>query len=100
MSGYSRRDCREIVVCGLVGFLRKRQKRLEENEGKVYRKGKDTIKSRNKKKLMANTNWFKNKKTEEEKDENLKATMPQEQKAKYVERRKVKKIVKKEMKGV
>ena len=56
ISGYSRRDCREIVVCGLVGFMRKRKKRLEENGGKAYKKGKDTIKTRNKKKLLANTN--------------------------------------------
>ena len=75
--------------------MRKRKKRLEENGGKAYKKGKDTIKTRNKKKLLANTNWFKNRSKD---DCKLKASMPQDQNANHSEKRKVKNIVRKEIK--
>ena len=96
ISGYSRRDSREIIVCGLVGWKRKRMKRLEEKPGKPYRKGKETLKLRTKRKLLANTTWFKTKKTEED---NLRRKGVQGKGGKMGGGKKIGKLVRGESKG-
>ena len=67
-SGYGRRMSREIVVAGILGWLRKIRRRKEEGRG-FYRGAKSTLGLRMKKKLLDPTTWFRNKITEEVKSE-------------------------------
>ena len=59
-SGYCRKQAREIVVCGLVGWRRKLERREKRGE-KQYLSAGDTLEERTKKKLLEKTNWFKEK---------------------------------------
>ena len=63
-SGYDRKMCREIVVCGLKGMRTKVLRRKKAGE-KFYRTARSTLKRRVKKKLTAKTNWFKKKRQED-----------------------------------
>ena len=60
-SGYSWKQAKEIVECGLKGYLNKCERRKQEGKG-FYRKAKQTISSRIRKKLLERTSWFKGKK--------------------------------------
>ena len=64
-SGYTRKQAREAVTCGLVGFRNKVEKRKTMGED-FYRSAASTLKSRVKKKLTAKTSWYKKRKTGEE----------------------------------
>ena len=82
-SGYSRRKCREIVVAGTLGWIRKMMRREESGEG-FYRGAASTIRGRMRKKLLDPVNWYKSKqKTEEE--QKLEKDTPRERKRKRKE---------------
>ena len=53
-SGYSRKQSKEIVVCGVVGWRRK----LERRE-KQYLEAKDTLEKRTEDKLLEKSTWYK-----------------------------------------
>ena len=61
VSGYKRKQVKEIISSGLRGFETKR-KRAEKEKRPFYRKAKDTLKGRIKKKLTEKTKWYKRKK--------------------------------------
>ena len=74
-SGYSRKQAREAIVCGLLGTERKIKRRARQGQ-KFHRKGSTTLLARTRKKLTGKTNWFKNKKKDEAEDmERRKETM-------------------------
>ena len=62
-SGYSRRQIKDIVESGLVGYSR----RVSRQAGVRHRKGESTKKSRIKKKFTGKKNWFKWKRKDGEK---------------------------------
>ena len=68
MSGYERSQAREVVCSGVIGWKRKILRREREQQG-FYRHGKSTLKSRNKKKLLEKTTWFRERKRSEMEDE-------------------------------
>ena len=57
-SGYTRKECREIVVSGALGWKRRMARRLEENK-EFYRSAESTLKNRIKKKLLDPVRWYK-----------------------------------------
>ena len=57
-SGYGRKKCREIVIAGLVGWKRKRSRRLEKGGG-FYRGAASTLGTRIRKKLLDKVTWYK-----------------------------------------
>ena len=63
-SGYDRNKSREIVVSGLVGWMRKRKRREQEGKG-FYRGAESTLKGRIRKKLLDPVTWFKSKPEED-----------------------------------
>ena len=56
-SGYSQEQCREFIVSGIKGFKNKQKNRQKEGKG-FYRKDKDTLSLRVKKKLVEKTSWY------------------------------------------
>lgn len=71
MSEYERSQARDIVCSGVIGWKRKIQRREKEQQG-FYRHGKSTLKSRNRKKLLEKTTWFRQKrKREDEEDDEM-----------------------------
>ena len=68
-SGYSRRKSREIVVAGVLGWMRKWRRRKEQNMS-FYRGAASTLRARLKKRLLDPVNWYKAKEicAEEERD--------------------------------
>ena len=59
-SGYERKQAREIVVCGVVGWRRKLERR--EIEGKnQFLSASETLEKRTDNKLLEKTNWYKEK---------------------------------------
>ena len=67
-SGYQRRKSREIVVSGVLGWLRKRERREKQGTG-FYRSAASTLIGRNRKKLLDPVTWFRGKVTGEEEKE-------------------------------
>ena len=61
--GYEWKQSREIVICGLRGYLNKCDRREKAGET-FYRKAGKTVNSRVRKKLLEKTSWFKSKKKE------------------------------------
>ena len=59
-SGYLKVQVREIIQSGLLGFQSK-VKRCQEQGQSLHRSAGSTLTSRYKKKIMAKTNWYKNK---------------------------------------
>ena len=57
-SGYSRKQTKEIVVYGVVGWRRKLERREKAGQGQ-YLAAEDTLKSRTEAKLLEKTTWFK-----------------------------------------
>ena len=66
-SGYSRKQAREAIVCGLLGVERKKIRRQREGQ-KFHRKAATTLLARTRKKLIGKTSWFKNKKHDKEEE--------------------------------
>ena len=57
-SGYTRNECREIIVSGALGWKRRMARRLEENK-EFYRSAASTLRTRIKKKLdRKSRNWL------------------------------------------
>ena len=67
-SGYDRRQAKEVICCGVIGWKRKVQRREREGKG-FYRLGRSTLKQRNKKKLLAKTTWFREKRKRDADDD-------------------------------
>ena len=59
-SGYTRAKVREIIVCGLLGLVRKEKRRMRQGEY-FHRKASKTLVGRYKKKLTGKSSWFKTK---------------------------------------
>ena len=70
-SGYSLEVTRRIVVAGLKGYERKLFNSRKPGGKKILRTAKESYKGRVKKKMMANTSWFKKRPREEEDDMDL-----------------------------
>ena len=61
-SGYNRKQQYEIIVSALKGNVRKENEMKRKCQGKRYRSGKDSLKSRMEKKLTEKYNWFRRQK--------------------------------------
>ena len=72
-SGWPRRDAREMVVNGLLGWMRKHQRR-EDNHQSFYRSAASTLSMRTRKKLTEKADWYKGKSNGDALD-----TIPEEQ---------------------
>ena len=57
-SGFTRKQASEIVVCGVVGWRRKLERREKAGQ-KEYMEAKDTLEQRTEDKLLEKTNWYK-----------------------------------------
>ena len=55
-SGYSRKETREAIVSGVIGWKRKIKRRQQEGLD-FYRSAQSTLKTRCKKKLLEKTSW-------------------------------------------
>ena len=59
-SGYSRKECREIIISGALNWKRRIERRKEENLP-FYRNAAGTLKNRIKKKLLDPVRWYREK---------------------------------------
>ena len=57
-SGYTRGQAKEIIVCGVVGWRRKLERRSKNNQ-KQYLEAKETLEKRTNDKLLEKTSWYK-----------------------------------------
>ena len=57
-SGYNRKQAKETVVCGLVGWRRKLERREKANQNQ-YLEAKESLEQRTHDKLLEKTNWYK-----------------------------------------
>ena len=73
-SGYSRHECREIVMSGVKSWLRRHQRRKQEGKG-FYRGAASTLQGRMRKKLLDKTTWFRPREEEHEDDEQSQAVV-------------------------
>ena len=64
-SGYEKHQVKEILESGLKGYEKKLEKAKKENRN-IHREACDTIKTRQRKKLLAKTTWYKKKKENNE----------------------------------
>ena len=88
-SGYGRKQTREIVVCGVMGWRRKLERR-EKDGGKQYLEAKDTLASRTEAKLLEKTSWFKgDKKRKQENKKSKYHYQPQQPPAKRMRKGKM-----------
>ena len=69
ISGYERGQTRDVICSGVTGWQRKILRREREAKG-FYRHARSTLKSRNKKKLVEKTTWFRDRDRDEEEEEN------------------------------
>ena len=67
-SGYGRKQIREVIISGVLGWKRKIQRRIKEGKPS-YRSAKSTIGIRTKKKLLERSTWYRKRKREEEDQE-------------------------------
>ena len=83
-SGYSWARAREIIVCGLLGLERKRERRRRNGE-KFHRKAASTLAGRYRKKLTGKTDWYREKKREPEERKLLQKEWREKEKTKVLE---------------
>ena len=57
-SGYSRKQAKEIVVCGVVGWRRKLERREKAGQNQ-YLAAEETLEKRTDDKLLEKTSWYK-----------------------------------------
>ena len=57
-SGYSRKQAREAVVCGVVGWRRKLERREKQGQ-RQYLEAMETLEKRTSDQLLEKTNWYK-----------------------------------------
>ena len=62
VSGYNRKQSKEIIVSGIRGFKNKKKRAAAEGRS-IYRRAATTLKSRLRKKLTEKTNWYKRKRS-------------------------------------
>ena len=55
-SGYNRKQAKEVVVCGEVGWRRKLERREKAGQNQ-YLEAKETLENRSDNKLLEKTNW-------------------------------------------
>jgi hypothetical protein len=67
-SGYSHKQSREFVICGIKGWKNKIKRREKERKG-FYREGKTALKSRVSKKLLEKENWYRQERGKDLEDE-------------------------------
>lgn len=67
-SGYGRKEARQAIISGIVGYERKCAKRRKDGMN-FYRNAASTLKRRVKKKLLQKTTWYKQKKRNENENE-------------------------------
>ena len=65
LSGYNFKQAREVITSGLRGYEAK-VRRAEKEKRPLYRKARDTLKQRIRKKLTEKTTWYRKRKTEQE----------------------------------
>ena len=63
-SGYERRQVRDVLLSGLVGWTRKIERRQKDGI-EFYREAQSTLGTRTRKKLMEKSTWFKRKRIPE-----------------------------------
>ena len=56
-SGYSRKESKEVIVSGLVGWRRKLERRRKKNQPQ-YLMAEDTLEERTRSKMMEKTSWY------------------------------------------
>ena len=66
-SGYTRSECKEIIVSGALNWKRRHRRRKEENKD-FYRSAASTLRTRIKKKLLDPVRWYKEKIPENRED--------------------------------
>ena len=57
-SGYSRKEAKEIVTCGVVGWRRHLERRQKRGQDQYLEAG-ETLEDRERKKLLEKTSWYK-----------------------------------------
>ena len=57
-SGYTRKQAKEVIVCGVVGWRRKLERREKNGQGQ-YLLAEETLEKRTNDKLMEKTSWYK-----------------------------------------
>ena len=57
-SGYDRKQSKEVIVCGIVGWRRKLERRQKKGQAQ-YLEAKETLEKMAKEKLMEKTRWYK-----------------------------------------
>ena len=57
-SGYQRKEAKEVIVCGVVGWRRKLERRKKKGQNQYMEAG-ETLEQRTKDKLLEKTNWYK-----------------------------------------
>jgi hypothetical protein len=67
-SGYSRKEAKEVVTCGIVGWRRHLERREKRGQGQ-YLGAEETLEARERKKLLEKTNWYKPDTRRKEEDE-------------------------------
>ena len=70
-SGYSRKQAKEVIVCGIVGWRRKLERREKRGQDQFLEAG-DTMEDRARSKLMEKTSWYKPDKKRKAEDEESK----------------------------
>ena len=95
VSGYSRKEAKEVILCGMKGWKSKMGRREKEG-GKLYRSAKSTLQARCKKNLTEKTTWYKRKKNEESEEEFKERTRYRRKKEKSIEEKKKNKPSKEE----
>ena len=66
-SGYSWKQCREIVISAIKGQVRK-ETMIKKLGIKKYRSGQESLNKRVNKKLLEKYNWFRTRKSDEDKE--------------------------------
>ena len=67
-SGYSRKQAKEIVVCGVAGWRRKLKRRQKEGK-KQFQTASETLEKRTNEKLLGKTSWYKEKSSKRKQEE-------------------------------
>ena len=56
-SGYTRKQAKEVIVCGVVGWRRKLERREKNGQGQ-YLLAEETLEKRTSDKLLEKTSWY------------------------------------------
>ena len=67
-SGYQRKEAKEVIVCGIVGWRRKLERRRKNGQNQYMDAG-ETLEKRTRDKLLEKTNWYKTNQKRKAEDE-------------------------------